>query len=280
MPGQPIAITFLVADWTGSYTKAGLVVGLLILGTALVAPMRGRMADRGHAARIVVVCGVVYAAGLSAIALLPAERWWAALPLALATGLFSPPANQIVRALWPRLTRGRDLQAVYAAEATLQELLFVLGPMLAAGAVAFADARVALVVLAATALVGSLGFAAALRRAGVADAAPPAGEASAHEASTGAAGPRPSLLASGGFVLFIAMLFALVAGIIGVDLVLVAWANELNSPALAMVLAAVWALGSLVGGLVAGALPGTPRLSRRFAGSALGIVLLVPFFPR
>nr|WP_232524525.1 MFS transporter [Nocardiopsis gilva] len=274
MPGQPIAITFLVADWTGSYTKAGLILGLLILGTALVGPIRGRMADRGGADRMVLVCGIVYALGLSIIALLPARLWWAALPIALASGLFAPPANQIVRAMWPRLTTGRDLQAVYAAEATTQELLFVLGPMLAAGAVALANARAAVLLLAATALIGSLGFMAALRRAGVVDAVP-----RTEGAAAPVPGPRRSLLRSGWLLLFLPMMLLIVVGLIGVDLVMVAWANELSSPGLAMVLAAVWAAGSLVGGLVAGALPGSPHLSRRFFGAALGVVFLVPFFP-
>ncbi|GAA1992859.1 MFS transporter [Nocardiopsis rhodophaea] len=274
MPGQPIAITFLVAEWTGSYTKAGLILGLLIVGTALVAPIRGRMADRGAADRIVLVCGIVYALGLTLIAVLPARLWWAAVPIALASGLFTPPANQIVRAMWPRLTTGRDLRAVYAAEATTQELLFVFGPMLAAGAVAMANARVALLLLAATALTGSLGFMVALRRAGVVEAVAGSGDE-----TSPAPGPRLSLLCSGWMALFLPMMLLVVVGLIGVDLVMVAWANERSSPGLAMVLAGVWAAGSLVGGLVAGALPGTPHLSRRFFGAAVGVVLLVPFLP-
>lgn len=99
--GIPIAITFLVADWTGSYAWAGAVVGGLTLGTAVAGPLRGRMLDTGRADRVMVVSGVGYAVGLAAIAVLPAPLWWLSLPLALATGLFAPAANQLVRASWP-----------------------------------------------------------------------------------------------------------------------------------------------------------------------------------
>ncbi|WP_394329358.1 MFS transporter [Nocardiopsis sp. CNR-923] len=75
------------------------------------------------------------------------------------------------------------------------------------------------------------------------------------------------------------MSLLLICGIVGVDLVIVAWANELESPQYVMVLASVWALGSLVGGAVAGGLRGRPRLVRRSLAAALGLAVLVPFMP-
>lgn len=273
MPGLPIAVTFLVAGWTGSYTLAGLVVGAFTLGVALVGPLRGRMADRGGVDRLVLVCALAFATGLLALCLLPGSHWWTALPLALVTGLFSSPANQIVRGLWPRITSGPDRQAVYAAEATLQELVFVFSPVLAAGAVALAGPRTALALLAALGLAGALGLVWALRRAGLTGAAP------AEEGEPSAAGPRRSLLRIPALSALVALLLLMIGGIIGVDLAIVAWANELRAPEYVMVLASIWALGSVAGGLIAGALPGRPHLTRRAAAAALGIVLLVPFAP-
>jgi MFS family permease len=273
-PGLMIAVTFLVEGWTGSYTLAGLVAGAFTLGIALVGPLRGRMADRGGTDRLVLVCGVVFSVGLLGLVLLPAQLWWLSLPLALGTGLFGTPANQIVRALWPRLTRGPERQAIYAAEATSQELLFVFSPILTAGVVAFAGARWALVLLSVMALLGSVGFALGLRRAGVTGPAP--GEGDAEEASEG---PRRSLLRSPALVALFLMCLLMVSGIMSVDLVIVAWANELGAPQYVMVLASVWALGSLVGGAIAGGLRGRPHLVRRCFGSALGVAVLVPFVP-
>ncbi|WP_047870562.1 MFS transporter [Nocardiopsis sp. RV163] len=274
MPGLMIAVTFLVEGWTGSYTLAGLVAGAFTLGMAVVGPLRGRMADRGGTDRLVLVCGVVFSAGLLGLVLLPERLWWLSLPLALGTGLFGSPANQIVRALWPRLTRGPERQAIYAAEATTQELLFVFSPIMTAGVVAFAGARWALVLLSVVALLGSAGFAVGLRRAGVTGPAP-TGEGAGEEPP----GPRRSLLRSPALVALFLMCLLMVSGIMGVDLVIVAWANELGAPQYVMVLASVWALGSLVGGAVAGALRGRPHLVRRCFGSALGVAVLVPFVP-
>ncbi|PDP86528.1 MFS transporter [Glycomyces fuscus] len=274
-PGLMIAVTFLVEGWTGSYTLAGLVAGAFTLGMALVGPLRGRMADRGGTDRLVLVCGMVFSVGLLGLVLLPAQLWWLSLPLALGTGLFGTPANQIVRALWPRLTHGPERQAIYAAEATAQELLFVFSPILTAGVVAFAGARWALVLLSVVALLGSVGFALGLRRAGVTGPAP-TDEGAAGEASGGS---RRSLLRSPALVALFLMCLLMVSGIMGVDLVIVAWANELGAPQYVMVLASVWALGSLVGGAIAGGLRGRPRLVRRCFGSALGVAVLVPFVP-
>lgn len=292
-PGLMIAVTFLVQGWTGSYTLAGLVAGAFTLGMALVGPLRGRMADRGNSDRLVLVCGVVFTVGLTALALLPASLWWVSIPLALGTGLFGTPANQIVRALWPRLTKGSERQAIYAAEATTQELLFVFSPILTAGVVALAGPRWALLLLGVLGLMGAVGFALSLRRAGVTGpAAPdpvaaPSGDATGSEGAPGEGEggsgscerQRRSLLFYPALCLVFAMCMMIVSGVVGMDLVIVAWANELNAPHYVMVLASIWALGSLVGGAVAGSLKGTPRVPLRAFGAALGLAVLVPFLP-
>lgn len=271
--GLPIGVTFLVADWTGSYALAGVVSGALTVGTAVAGPLRGRMADRGRTDRLMVMCGLIYNAGLLALALLPGSLWWAAIPLALVTGLFMPPASQIGRSLWPRLMSGPLRTTMYAAEATFQELVFVLGPLLAAAAVGVGGGRAAVLLMAAISLTGSLSFAAAIRRAGVADAPAPAHGAQAPPER------RRSLILQPMLTLLVSVCMLLVAGLAAMDLVIVAWARELGAPGYAGVLAAVWSLGSLVGGLVVGGLQGTPRISRRAFAAALGVALLVPLLP-
>ncbi|GHD34189.1 MFS transporter [Nocardiopsis kunsanensis] len=273
MPGQMIAVTFLVEDWTGTYSYAGLVAGAFTLGMALVGPLRGRMADRGGSDRLVMVCGVVFAAGMVTLALLPAFLWWMAVPLALVTGVFGSPANQIVRGLWPRLTRGPERQAIYAAEATTQELLFVFSPIVTAAVVTWAGPRAAMLMLAVLALAGAVGFFLALRRARVTGPAP------VEEGAEEPGGRRRSLIRVPALALLFTMALLAVGGVIGMDLTIVAWANELNTPQYVMVLASVWALGSLVGGAIAGALPGSPRLVRRSLAATAGLMLLVPFMP-
>ncbi|MFC7328765.1 MFS transporter [Marinactinospora rubrisoli] len=270
--GQAIAITFLVAGWTGSYALAGLVSGGLTVGTALAGPVRGRMADTRATDRLMLVCGLVFAGGLATIALLPGRLWWLAVPLAVATGLFQPPASQIGRALWPRITSGPVRDTMYATEATLQELLFIVGPLLAAATVGLAGAPFAVALMAGISLAGSIGFAMALRRAGL-HRVPERGDTGPE------VGRRRSLMAQRPLLLIALVSLLLVGGLGAVDLVIVAWARELGTPGLAGGVAAVWAAGSAIGGLVAGGLIGTPRLTRRAFAAAAGLAVLVPLLP-
>lgn len=268
--GLPIAVTFLVADWTGSYAWAGLVVGGHTLGTAIAGPLRGRMVDTGRADRTMLLCGFTFGTGLTILAVLPQQVWWVSIPLAVATGLFTPPSNQIARAAWPRLTTGRSRQTIYAAEGALQELIFVVGPLLAAAAVALVGARPAIGMLAVIVVVGSFGFTCMVRRAGLVYAP------SRPEGDPGAARQplltRPVLVLSG-----IALL--LVAGIGAIDLAIVAFARELGAAGYAGGFAAIWAIGSLVGGFIAGTLFGVPRIWLRALATTAGLAMLVPLSP-
>ncbi|MGH3995217.1 MAG: MFS transporter, partial [Pseudonocardiaceae bacterium] len=137
-----LAITFLVAGWTGSYTLAGVVAGALTVCQSVAGPWRGRSADRGHGVRLVVLTSLGYAAGLAGLAALPAwvppTGWPLAVALAAVTGLALPPVNQIARASWSRLAPTELRDSVYTVDATLQELLFVAGPMAVAATVALA----------------------------------------------------------------------------------------------------------------------------------------------
>lgn len=268
--GTALALTFLVAGWTGSYATAGLVTAALTVGQGIAGPLGGRIADRGSVPRLLVVTGVLYGAGLMALAALPASAWPVAPAVALLTGLAMPPTTPVSRATWQRIAHGTAREAVYSAETTLQELLFVVGPLLAASAVAFLDARAAVGLCAASAVLGAVGFAAAIRRAGPAIGA-------THS------GPRPrqrsSVLATAGMPAAFAMVLCLVGGLSSVDIVLVAWARGQGKPGLAGVLGAVWAIGSLAGGLVAGGRTRPPRLGMRMAMLAVGLAALVPVLP-
>ncbi|WP_236540740.1 MFS transporter [Spiractinospora alimapuensis] len=272
MAGVPIAVTFLVAGWTGSYGLAGAVVGGLTIGTAIAGPVRGRMVDRGRSDRVMLVSAVAYASGLTALALLPASVWWVSLPLGLATGLFAPPSNQIVRSVWPRILQGPARQTIYSVEGAVQEILFIAGPLIAAGTVAVASPRVATLTLAGIAVAGGVAFALSVRAAGMAEPAPAPAIPHASKGKTSLLAQRPVLLLIGFFLL-------LVSGIGAIDLAIVAVARESGAAAWAGALAAVWALGSLAGGLAVGAMARAPGIRARAAASAVGLLLLVPLMP-
>ncbi|MFC7341841.1 MFS transporter [Saccharopolyspora griseoalba] len=272
-PAQIIVLTFLVAGWTGSYAAGGAAAAAKTVGQAIASPVRGRQIDRRSAPKVLVLTGAGAALGFTAMAAVahwvdPA-RWWLIVPVALGTGLMSPPLGQVGRAMWPRLADGEAREAAYAVEATLQELLFVTGPVLAAFVVAAWGPKVAMLGCAGWALLGTTAFAAALWRAGL------RGGMGGGEVT----GRGPRLWRLPGFVSLLGFCCLIAGALIAADVLLVGWARERGQPELAGLLAAVWAVGSLAGGLVAGGLTGKPRLGRRSALVALGMCALVPVLP-
>lgn len=244
----PIAVTFLVVGWTGSYAISGVVTAALTVGYALSGPLRGRAADRVAASRALTSSGLSYAIGLSVLALLSnaltEEAWPVMVAVALITGWSTPPVTQLARASWPRLVTREDLVRVYTLEASLQEVLWILVPVLAAVTITAFSAAAATVLSGLLAVIGALGFAAALRRAGV-DA--PIERQQIHTASL--LGDRDML-----FILWMSL--AITCSIMVVDLTLIAWAIEIKKPLLAGLFAGVgrhppwWAASSpLVGRL-------------------------------
>ncbi|WP_083684174.1 MULTISPECIES: MFS transporter [Actinoalloteichus] len=286
-----LALTFLVTDWTGSYTLAGVVAASLTVGTGIAGPLRGRAADRSSVTRLLLLTGLCYGGGLFLLAALPGGLWPAAPVIAFFTGLAMPPVSQVSRAVWAKVEPAAARNATYAVEATLTELLFMVGPMLAALAVAFVSPPAAVVLCGLFAVTGALGFAAALARSELRPVQAQAGDEApgASDGLSESASEPPSALSEAprnGFVLraagvlpTITMAMMIVAALIAVDLVIIAWARERGTPELAGVLVAVWAVGSLVGGFIAGGLRGRPNLVLRMTLVTLGLSALIPVLP-
>jgi predicted MFS family arabinose efflux permease len=272
IPAQVMVLTFLIAEWTGSYAIGGAVCTAMTIGQAIAGPVRGRAADRTSVVKVLVVSGFFQSAGFAAMIVtthrLDGEHWWLMLLVGFATGLASPPLGQVARSMWPRITEGEAREAAYAVEATLQELLYVVAPMLATFVVAAWSPSVALSVLAAWALIGPGLFASACWRAGI------------RGGLGGGAAPGRSagLVRVRGFVSMMCFFSLSVGALVSVDLVLVGWARERGEPGMAGVMAMMWALGSLVGGLVMGGFP-RYRLGVRSGLAALGLCALVPALP-
>lgn len=273
LPAIPLAMTFLIVDWTGAYVIAGLVGAALTVGQGIAGPLRGRAADRSSAPKLLLITGGCHGLGLCLVGLaatvLDASLWWLVLLIGLLTGLVTPPVSQIARAMWPRIAGPTERDAAYAVDATLQETLFVFAPTAAAMTVALSGPLAATLGLAGWAVIGPSLFAVTLWRAGLTRA--PMGD--------GKSAASHTLLRTPGFIRLLAFGALAIAGLIGTDLILVGWARDRGSPALAGVLAAVWAIGSLIGGLVVGGSARPPVLWRRAAVTAAGLLLLVPVLP-
>lgn len=173
----PIGILLHVQQRTGSYVAAGLVAALMTLGRAAGTPVASRLAGRWGARPLLVV--TTAGSGLAAAALAGLDL--AGLPIALATlgygvpallsGLFTPPVQPIVRTAYPRVVEPAELEYAFSLDAAAQEIIFVVGPVLAFGVAGWAGPAWTLLAGAAGQTVGTFWL---LRSGVLADAAPAA----------------------------------------------------------------------------------------------------------
>ena len=263
----PLGLVLLVRDSGGSYGAAGAVVGAHLVAGAVGAPVAGRLVDlRGHA-HVLRPRAVLFPLALlvlCALALADAPILSFAA-CAVAAGALMPPVGASLRSLWPRLLGDPSLRAAaYALEASLQEVFFVVGPLLVA------------------VVAGLVSPVAALALAAVAGAAGTAGFTSmepVRQAGPGAEGVRSFLgaLESGGVrtIVLIAVCCGVAFG--GVEVGIPAFAEQHGGRELAGIPLALFAAGSLVGGLVAGArTTGSQRRLLRLAAAALVVGLALP----
>lgn len=157
----PIGILLHVEGWSGSYAVAGLVTGLLTLGRALATPLLSRLVRRWGAATVVGWAGAASALaglGLGFVDLLPAPRTVIVVSSCILGGLagaFMPPVQPVVRAIYPDVVRGQDVSRMFALDAAAQEVIFVVGPLLAFGTASALGPRAAVLAGVLATLLGS-----------------------------------------------------------------------------------------------------------------------------
>jgi predicted MFS family arabinose efflux permease len=255
-------LVVLARSATGSYVTGGLAAGAFGIGTAMGAPLAGRALDRLGQRRVLGWFATCFAVALTLLAVAGAWLGTAGLAgLAWAAGAARPPIEAGLRALWPRLVPPDRLDVAYTLDSTLQELIWIAGPLLLAGLLLAGNPRIPLLACAVLSLGGTLGYL-----------------ASPHVATGDkpAAGPAVSPLRSPGLhVLLVASAcYGLAAGMLNVSLV--AFAGRHGGVAWVGVLVALWGAGSLAGGLAYGSRAWRAPVERRaFACLALfGAVLM------
>ncbi|WP_433013951.1 MFS transporter [Kribbella sp. CA-294648] len=239
-----VPMSFLAKDAAGNFGWAGVVAGAYSVGMTVGGPVWSRLADRRGARGVVIGTGVAWGVAMAVLALLPSESYRLMPVISGLAGAFVSPVGSTLRAAWPRIVQGSRLRVAYALDATAAEVLFAIGPMLGALIVAFASPRVGVLTAAVAAGISIWWF--GLRQ-------PPAVP---HDESKGARLTAPQLLwHRHRLPLILAFAFAVTA-FASVSLGIVAFADAHGNRLIAGGLEAVWAIGSLVGGILAGALPG------------------------
>ncbi len=254
-----LALVLLVRDAGGSYALAGVVAGAFALGAGLSAPLMGRIVDRNGQTLLLLTSAVVCAAAFAGLALIAEVGPSALLPaIAAVAGATLPPIGACMRALWSFLLgRGSELQAAFAFEATVQEVIFILGPLLVVTLIAVASPVVAVLAIAATVLVGTCLFAATPASR---TWRPAAGERDWAGALRG-----PGVRTILGVIALLAVSFGMI------EVSVPAVAEQLGSSTLSGLFLSLWSGGSMLGGLIAGTLT-TGRPPERRVVVLLGLV--------
>jgi MFS family permease len=239
-----VPAAFLAKDLSGSFGWSGVVAGAQSVGMAIGGPLWSRVADRRGARTVLIATGMVWSLLMVVLALLPADMYRLMPVVSGLAGALVPPVGPTMRAAWPRLVEGRALRTAYAMDATFQELLFIGGPMLGAVMVSFASPRAGLLVAAIAAGTAIWWFGLKL----------PTKEA--HDRTDDQRLTARQLLWHRHRLAIIVAFGLCVMSFASVSIGIVAYADEHGNRLIAGVLEAVWAVGSLIGGVIVGALAG------------------------
>ncbi|MGW2672293.1 MFS transporter [Streptomyces sp. NPDC001272] len=153
-----IAIVLFIRSEGGSYSLAGALAAAYGLANAVGQPLLGRAVDLYGQPRVQLPAAVVSALGMVWLAAAGTGSMAAAYAAVLVSGLFTPPLEGGLRALWPSVLGGREerVHAAYAMDAVAQEIMYTVGPLLVTLCVALWSPAAALVVLSGVGLVGVL----------------------------------------------------------------------------------------------------------------------------
>ena len=257
-----LGIVMLVSITSGSYGRAGLVTAVAVMTTAVASPVWGRLIDRIGQAPVLIAAAIIY--NVSVGALIATVLLGAPLALtllaALGVGLGFSSAGACVRARWSHRYHGDPLlNTAFSWEAVLDEVVFIVGPVLATF---LATALHPTLGLATGAVVGLIG---AIALAGQRASEPPR-VASEH-------GRRPSASRLDPRVLVPISLACAALGMLfgGMEVVIIAFADQAGILQYAGVILMCWAGGSLVAGVVTGTIAWTASPAKRFR---IGAVLL------
>ncbi|MFI9602416.1 MFS transporter [Streptomyces sp. NPDC052043] len=258
-----IAIVLFVRAEGGTYSLAGALAAVYGVANAVGQPVLGRLVDLHGQPRVQLPAALAAALAMTVFALNGTQPPALAYTAVAAAGLFTPPLEGGLRALWPSVLRREDqVHTAYAMDAVAQEVMFTVGPLLVTLCVSLWSAQAALVVLNAVGVLGALS---------VVLSQPSRDWRSApREAHWLGALRSPGLLALLGAFLFVGVALG------SITVAAVPYADDHGGDAVYGWLMAALGLGALVGGAVYGARQwaGAPERRLRLLVALLAVCYL------
>lgn len=250
-----LAVLMHVEQVTGSYGAAGLVLAATSVGQAVAGPVTSRWMGIWGMRRVLSLTMLVSAAAITTLALviMPLPLYMA---LGLIAGLATPPVQSAVRTIYPKMVTSRQLTPLFSLDASLQEIIWVIAPVLITFVALQAGTVPGLLLIVVFLLGGGAWFV----------FSPEVGRVriprSRHPMGRVLAKPPVVLAAATGFLL-IGAASAVEAGVVG---------TFGHGGLEAGFVLAVFSIGSLVGGLGFGHVPiGRWAMARRLAIVAVGL---------
>lgn len=238
---RSIGCLMMVAAVTGSLTDAGVVAAVMLVATGVTSPVLGRLADRRGQRGVLLATCAGHAVAMTALLLsigLGAPLWLMVVT-SVAVGCTSLSFSSFVRARWATLAKDDLLRTAYALESVLDEAIFLLGPLLVTALAAGVDPAAGLIACVLLTTAGSIAVALHHR------SEPPRAPVDGHGTSRAIAVTGVRVL----MACYAGMGFLLGA----LDVTMIGFAREQGSPGLAGVFLSLTAVGSLIAGVVYGA---------------------------
>ncbi|MGI8334782.1 MFS transporter [Actinomadura scrupuli] len=267
---SPVSLILALIGATGSYAVAGGVMALFALTICVFAPVRAWLIDRYGPARVLPPMAVAYALVLASLA---AATWRPGAPgpllggLAMAAGVSAPPLGPVMRTLWSELLSDPALlRRGYSLDTVAEDLLYVAGPLLAGLVAGFAAPSAGVALSAGLVLAGTLTLVSSPSVRGL----------SRPRDTTAYGPPKRSRI---GVEVAQPVAAALGVGLFegSVELFMVAFTEQHHQASAVAWCVASLSAGSVVGGLIYGALPwresGRLRLPLLVAVPAVGLAL-------
>ncbi|CAL9322959.1 MFS transporter [Streptomyces sp. SudanB52_2052] len=259
-----IAIVLFVRAEGGTYSLAGALAAVYGVANAVGQPVLGRLVDLRGQPRVQLPAAVLSGLAMAAFAFCGIGSLPLAYGAVAAAGLFTPPLEGGLRALWPSVLRREDqVHTAYAMDAVAQEVMFTVGPLLVTLCVSLWSAQAALLVLNVVGVLGALSVV----------VSPPSrawrsAPREAHWLGALRSAGLPALLAA---FLFIGMALG------SITVASVPYADEHGGDAVYGWLMAALGFGALVGGTVYGARQWAGEPARRL--QVLVALLVVCYLP-
>ncbi|WJL96085.1 MFS transporter [Microbacterium sp. ET2] len=124
-----LAVLLHIEQVTGSYGAAGLVLAATSVGQAVAGPVTSRWMGLWGMRRVLSITLAICAVAIATLALveMPLPAY---MLLGLVAGLSTPPVQSAVRTIYPKMVNSRQLTPLFSLDASLQEIIWIIAPVL------------------------------------------------------------------------------------------------------------------------------------------------------